>query len=334
MTTTPTPEKIGTVVDQILAALREQGKDPNAESVLEDFATGKASETVSTPAPVSVPKPKLEKITRPNGQVYHTRNLIGDITDVDALRRARDSKMPVLLYGPPGTGKTAMIEAAYAPADCEEPECLYTVQGSGDTEVADFIGGYVQLAGGEFKWVDGPLLLAMAANGGRGCALFIDEVALIDPKVMSVVYGVMDGRDELVVTQNPERGIVKAGPEFYVSAACNPNAPGARMSEALLSRFTVQFEVISDYKLARSLGVNSKMTNAAANLARKMETDETSWAPQLRELLAFKQAEEIFGTDFAIANLMACAPEIDRPTVADVIKRAYGIATAVPLRLG
>jgi hypothetical protein len=197
---------------------------------------------------------------------------------------------------------------------------MQTILGSGDTEVSDLVGGYVQTPSGGFLWEDGPLLKA-AESGG---VLLIDEVGLIDPKVLSIVYGLMDGRQEYNVTANPERGTVKAKPGFFVIAATNPNAPGVRLSEALLSRFTVQAEMTTDWGLARKLGAPTPIVTAAQNLAKKQQSSEVSWAPQMRELLAFRDLAGTFGTKFAIANLLAAAPEIDRPVVADVFTRVFG----------
>ena len=264
-----------------------------------------------------------ETYTRPNGQEYHARKW-GDHGDVAALRKAREvttqafsegtgSPMFTLLYGAPGCGKTAMVEAAFG-------ESLFTILGTGDTEVADMVGGYVQTPSGGFEWVDGDLIKA-AESGG---VYFIDEIGLIDPKVLSIVYGLMDGRREITVTANPDRGTVKAHPEFYVVAATNPNAPGVRLSEALLSRFTVQAEMTTDWNLARKLGVATTMVTAAQNLAKKQASHEVSWSPQMRELLAFRDISEAFGTEFALANMLAAAPEMDRPVVTDVLTRAFG----------
>jgi hypothetical protein len=61
----------------------------------------------------------------------------------------------------------------------------------------------------------------------------------------------------------------------------------------------------------------------AQNLAKKQLAREVSWSPQFRELIAFRDIAETFGTDFAIANLLAASPELDRPIVADVLTRAY-----------
>jgi len=262
-----------------------------------------------------------EAYTRPNGSQYFGRKW-GMHSDVLTLRKAREatskvfagaggSAMFALLYGAPGCGKTALVEAAYSD--------VYTLMGTGDTEVADMIGGYVQTPAGGFEWVDGDLVKA-AETGG---VYFIDEIGLIDPKVLSIVYGLMDGRRELTVTANPERGKVKAHPNFYVIAATNPNAPGVRLSEALLSRFTVQAEMSTDWDRAREMGVPASLVTGAQNLSKKMVNGEVSWAPQMRELLAFKSNAEVFGTEWAISNLLAATPEIDRPVVADVLSRVF-----------
>jgi nucleoside-triphosphatase THEP1 len=261
-----------------------------------------------------------EAYERPNGELYYSRKW-GEHTDIEVLRKAREANQFVMLYGSPGTGKTAAVEAAF-------PEELYTILGSGDTEVSDLVGSYVQTPSGGFEWVDG--VLVRAATEGK--VLLIDEIGLIDPKVLSIVYGLMDGRKELAVTANPERGIVKAEKGFYVVAATNPNAAGVRLSEALLSRFTIQAEMTTDWARAKELGVPNAAVVAAQNLSKKMENGETSWSPQMRELLAFKKNADLFGTRFAIENLLGCAPEIDRPVAQDVFTRVFG-ESVLPARI-
>lgn len=251
---------------------------------------------------------------RPNGEDYYSRPW-GEHTDVEVLRKSRAEGHAILLYGVPGCGKTALVEAAF-------PDELYTILGSGDTEVADLVGGYVQTPSGGFEWVDG--VLTRAASEGK--VLLIDEIGLIDPKVLSIVYGLMDGRKELVITQNPQRGTVKAKEGFYVVSATNPNVAGVRLSEALLSRFAIQVEMTTDWALAKKLGVPQTAVVASQNLAKKLENGETSWSPQFRELLAFRDLAKAFGTKWAVQNLLASAPEIDRPVASEVFTRVFGEA--------
>jgi len=249
---------------------------------------------------------------RPNGETYSSRTW-GDHADIEVLRKGRILKQYSLLYGPPGTGKTALLEAAFG-AD------LLTIIGTGDTEVADFVGGYIQTPSGGFEWVDGPLVQAIE----EGKVLLIDEIGLIDPKVLSVVYGLMDGRGELRITQNPERGVVKVQDGFYVVAATNPNAPGVRLSEALLSRFGIQAEMGTDWTIAKKLGVPMPVITASQNLAKRYVSGEVSWSPQMREVLTFKLLAENYGTSWAISNLIASAPELDRPVVAEIFSKIFG----------
>jgi len=265
-----------------------------------------------------------ETYVRPNGSVYHSR-LWGDHRDVETLRKAREattksvlekvgSPMFPLLYGAPGCGKTALVEASFG-------DEVITLLGNGDVEASDLIGSYVQTPSGNFEWIDGGLVRAME----NGWVYFIDEVGLIDPKVLALLYGAIDGRREVIVTSNPERGVIKSHPNFFVVSATNPNAPGVRLSEALLSRFTLQVEMTTDWNLARKLGVPTLLVTASQNIYRKVIAGEgVTWSPQMRELLAFRDIAKTFGTSFALQNLIASAPEMDRPIVADILSRAFG----------
>lgn len=310
------------LVRDVIAELR-QAADDGDPTAIADLSKKSGSRVAAAPA-APPPAPRLTApdrwVLRPNGEKYYVRK-IGPHDDVMVVRRARAKKIPILCLGEPGTGKTALIEAALA-ADPDDPGTMYTVQGTGDTVVDDFVGGHWQDSKGLYHWADGPLVLAAI----QGRPLYIDEVALIDPKVMAIVYSLMDGRNELRITQTSEREggpIVKAIEGFYVAAATNPNAPGARMGEALLSRFKLQPEVTTDMKLARDMGVDSKLITAVNNLQRKREENIISWVPQMREMLAYKEIAEEFGKDLALRNLIATAPEQDRAEVKSIISRQF-----------
>lgn len=258
-------------------------------------------------------------VARPNGQMYHPRQLSG-VPDVAALRKLRAAGVPALLYGPPGTGKTSVVEAAF-------PD-LVTVPGDGDTTVADLVGEYTQTPEGRYVFVHGPLVTAMR----EGRCLFIDDVTLIPPTVLAVVYPAMDGRREITVKANGGE-VIPAAEGFYVVAGHNPGVHGAVLTDALSSRFSAQIAVSTDYDLAVQLKIDRRAVRVARNLATRQRKGEIGWAPQLRELIAFEKIAAVLGQAAAAENLVGIAPEEDRDTVAAVVRDAFG-TTVSPLALG
>ncbi|GGM28920.1 hypothetical protein GCM10011608_12060 [Micromonospora sonchi] len=275
---------------------------------------------VPAPAPTGPVPPRPGAVLRPNGVWYLPRRL-GESTDVEVLRRLRRDNIPVLLYGPPGTGKTSLIEAAYTDA--------ITVAGHGDTTVEDLVGNYVPLPDGGFEFSYGHLVTAMR----QGRALFIDDATLIPPRVLAALYPAMDGRGTITIAAHHNE-VVTATDGFFVCAGHNPGVHGAILTEALASRFSVHIEVTTDFDLARSLGVPHGAIDAAVALNARMRKHEIDWAPQLRELLAFKRVAASLGLPAAVANLAAVAPEPDRQAVVEALQRAYRGAPITPLTLG
>jgi MoxR-like ATPase len=271
-----------------------------------------------TPAAPTIPA-VIGPVTRPNGQLYHPRKLSG-LPDVTAMRKLRDAGVAALMYGPPGTGKTSVVEAAFGD--------LVTVQGDGDTTVADIVGEYTQTPDGKFVFVHGPLVRAMR----EGRTLFIDDATLIPPTVLAVVYPAMDGRRQIMIKANGGE-VIDAAPGFYIVAGHNPGVHGAVLSDALASRFSVQIQVSTDYDLAAQLKIDTRAVSVARNLSTRQANGETRWAPQLRELLAFQKIADVLGDDAAAGNLIGTAPEEDRDIVATAVRTAFGRAVA-PLALG
>lgn len=292
-----------------------RGISPGEILVVEDTPASVDPE-VPNRAP-TIPDPSRDDsppIRRVGG--YHVRQVPGtDSTDVDLLHRSRSEGLPVLLYGLPGCGKTALVEATFG-------DDLVTIVGTVDTDTTDLVGGWVPTGdpGDPYRWTPGPLTVAVT----EGRPLLVDEVALIDPRVLSVLYSVMDGRDTLHLPTHPTDKTVPVRGGFYVVGACNPDAPGAVMSEALLSRFAVHLEVTTDYGVLSHLGVERTIIEVAINLSRMAQTHEVRYAPQTRDLLTFMRVREVWGINAALANLVSSARPSDRETYSEVIATTYG----------
>ena len=237
------------------------------------------------------------------------------VTDVDMLRKGRESFSPVLMLGEAGTGKTQSVIAAFG------EENIITVIGHEDVEAASFEGRYTPKEGGGWKITIGKLVRAMQ----EGKVLFIDEIGLISSLVLSIAYSAMDGRRSLEPTLIPDIGVVKAQEGFYVVGATNPRATGARISDAMRSRFPYRPVVTTDYKMAVAhLDVPEDIASAGANLEERRLAREISWSPQLRDLVQYVQAVEDFNDDFALSSLAGKAPEPDQRTVCEVLGREVG----------
>lgn len=278
---------------------------------------GVSTETIEEEAAATAEIVGLEPIKRPNGQEYHPRVLAGR-ADVKALEDLRAAGVAILLSGYPGCGKTALIEAAF--------EDVITFAGHGEAEIGDLVGTYVQRPDGSISWEDGPLVRAMK----NGSVLFVDDATLTPSGVLARLYPAMDGRGTIVLTEH-EGEVIHAAEGFYVVGAHNPGVPGAVLSEALSSRFSLQLEVPSDLRLARRLKVDSKVISITRTMQLKREAGEVLWAPEMRELLAFKRIKEVLGLTAAMENLVSICPESDREVFIKLVnKQAPG---ARPLAL-
>lgn len=304
-------------IADLLVAAMAQTRSEEARNYLASVA----GTSPALPEPDSVPvvvEEERPKLVRPNGKLYYARKW-GEKWDVEVLKTAREHNQFTLLLGQPGTGKTALVEAVW--------DDLITTVVTGDTMVSGLVGGFIPDGMGGYLWVDGPLLIAVR----EGRPILIDEILLANPVVLSVLYPLMDGRGFLDVQENPAIGNVQAAEGFFIVGAANPNVPGAKLSEALASRFPVQVEVTTDWELAKTLGVDGRVVDVleALSFAASGRNSSISWAPQFRELEDFNVQEKIYGRPWAIRNLMARVPKGDLEEITTRVAPLLGGLEAV-----
>jgi hypothetical protein len=274
--------------------------------------------------------------------VFVPRAWWGGLTDVTFLRQAREAGVYVLLAGPPGTGKSALVEAAfineYRDAGLVFKEDALLV-GTEDTTVADIVGGMAQDEDGIFRFKPGKAIKCALA----GVPFFVDEALLIDPRVLSVLYSLIDGRGILPLPEEyryeaPDgtKNAVHAKEGFYIVFAGNPDVPGAVISEALASRCVLKPEYLTDYDTASTLmgPAHDEIVTVARNMETKRQEGEVIWAPQMRDLLGYRDVATAFGTEVALSNLLAnCTSDSDREVLSDVIARTMGVSNVRPFRM-
>ena len=299
-----------------------------ADAFFADNPGGIPASSPDAPEPAAEPEVVLAEgavkpgtsLTRPNGQPYVARavkiGVKGGISDVDLIRAAKSHGKHIALFGEPGTGKTALFEVALPG--------LITVVCSADTEAGDLMGSYVITMGADGRetltWQDGPVTKAAV----EGKTVLLDEISMVAPNQLTALFALMDGRTTFTIPQNPSRGTLHVKEGFSIVAAWNPNAPGSRVSEALLSRFGFKAEFTTDYATMRALGVNDRMVSAAEHMDKQRLNDEISWAPQARELLGFMDDEKNLGLTFALQNLLANVPPTEVPVVKAHLLERFG----------
>jgi Mg-chelatase subunit ChlI len=157
-----------------------------------------------------------------------------------------------------------------------------------------------------------------------GDIFLLDELGQVPANELSPLYPLMDGRGAIEeIPMNPGRGRVEAAPGFAIVGAWNPNS-SKHIAEALLSRFTLIADHTTDYSLARTMGVPERAVAFAEFLEAQREAGDVVWAPQFRELLAFKRDEDKRGTLYALQNLLSNAPALERDVIAAMAMERWG----------
>lgn len=145
--------------------------------------------------------------------------------------------MPCLLIGETGVGKTSAIRHIAAKTN----HGLRRVNVNGSMTAEDFVGQLLVNASGTY-WKDGVLTECMR----NGYWLVIDEINAASAEILFVLHSLLDDDHYIVLTEHPDREIVRPHADFRIFATMNPPeryAGTKEMNKALLSRFPVTLTV-------------------------------------------------------------------------------------------
>lgn len=212
---------------------------------------------------------------------------------LETIAFAIKENLPVLLIGETGVGKTSAIRHIAAKTNTS----LRRVNVNGSMTAEDFVGQLLVNEKGTF-WKDGVLTEAMR----NGYWIVIDEINAASAEILFVLHSLLDDDRYIVLTDHPEREIVRAHPGFRIFATMNPPeryAGTKELNKALLSRFALTLTVpIPPPSVEYG-------TISGANSALK-EKESSALSAFVQELRASYQKEEldVFVSPRDIAHLI------------------------------
>ena len=133
--------------------------------------------------------------------------------ECDAIGAAWRAQLPVMITGPTGCGKTRLVH--HMAVVLGRP--VVTVTCHDDLTSSDLVGRFL-VAGGDVRWVDGPLTTAVRT----GAVCYLDEVAEARRDTLAALHSLLDDRRALYLERTGET--VTAPPEFMLVASYNPSS--------------------------------------------------------------------------------------------------------------
>lgn len=163
-------------------------------------------------------------------------NVPSTMTALGKIARCAMMDEPQLLVGPTAAGKTSMVR--YMAHLTNNNFRRFNLEHQ--TDVSEFIGGYIPKPGGEpgdFVWKDGILVDAMK----KGDWVVFDEINLAQPAILERINSLLDKDRQITLTEKGNE-VVTAHPNFRVFATMNPAthqyAGRKELSLAMRNRFT------------------------------------------------------------------------------------------------
>lgn len=203
----------------------------------------------------------------------------------EAIRAAWRAGLPVMLTGPTGCGKTRLVH--HMAEELGRP--VITVTCHDDLTSSDLVGRFL-VAGGDVRWVDGPLTTAVRT----GAICYLDEVVEARRDTLAVLHSLLDDRRALYLERTGET--IVAPPEFMLVASYNPSSRS--LLKELKPSFRQRFVTMAlDYLppdaecavVSHEAGVDADVAGRlvrAATALRRAEEGGVKEVPSTRVLVA------------------------------------------------
>ncbi|TFG98432.1 MAG: hypothetical protein E4H11_00470 [Myxococcales bacterium] len=187
----------------------------------------------------------------------------------------------IYLFGPPGVGKTW---CAYHHGRIEKG--VYAVTLTPDTPSSELRGNYMP-RGGEFVWVDGPVVRAMR----EGARLVLNEILHAADDVFRFLHPILEQQATARITLPTSETVVPA-PGFSVVAT--DNSPPEALPAALRDRFDAVLEIREPHPDALAL-----LSAPLREVARRSFALEEERRVSLRGWLVLDRLQQEFGLEDA-----------------------------------
>lgn len=184
-----------------------------------------------------------------------------------------------LLYGPPGTGKSYAAQSGVGGV-------VRNITITPETPAAELRGHY-HPRGGEFVWIDGPIVAAMR-DGGR---VVLNEIDHAGGDTLSFLLAALDNPESCMVTL-PSGETVRPAHGFHAVATMNGRPED--LIPALRDRFSAAIEIHEPHPDAID-ALPEDLRNAARGTVSATGAD----AITLRSWLAFARLRPAIGSEFA-----------------------------------
>lgn len=155
-----------------------------------------------------------------------------------------NSELPILLEGPTSCGKTSLLTFLAA----HYGKKLVRINNHRDTDVEEYIGGWVPDVQGGARFKEGVLLTAMR----NGQWLLLDELNLAKSEILEALNRILDDNREIYVPELNET--VRPATGFRIFATQNPSSYSGRslLSAAFRNRFiSVSLDHLTNEDLIR-----------------------------------------------------------------------------------